>query len=70
MLAHHAVVHKWLNNVGEKSGNIVLPDFGLIAGDFQSHPDLHIPKLPHELILFRVLAQPSIEEGYQEDEVR
>jgi len=56
--------------MGEESGDVILPDFGLVAGDFQSHPDLHITKLPHELVLLRVLTQPSIWEGCQEDEVR
>ena len=70
MSTYRAVVHQRLNNMGEKSGDIILPDLGLVAGDFQSHPDLHIPKLPHELALLRVLTQPSIGEGCQEDEVR
>lgn len=56
--------------MGKESGNVILPDLGLVAGDFQSHSDLHIPKLPHELVLFRVLAQPSVGERYQKVEVR
>lgn len=52
--------------MGEESGDVILPDLGLVAGDFQSHPDLHIAKLPHELVLLRVLTQPSIGEEFQE----
>lgn len=41
----------------------MLPDLRLVAGDFQSHPNLNIPELSHEFVLFRVLTQPSVKES-------
>lgn len=38
----------------------MLSDLGLVSGDFHSHPDLNISKLPHQLVLFRILTQPSM----------
>lgn len=51
MPTYRAVVYQRLNDMREQSGNVVLPDLGFVAGDFQSHPDLYIPELPHELVL-------------------
>jgi len=48
----------------------MLPNFGFVAGDFQPHPDLDIPKLSHELVLLRILAQPSIREGRYEEKTQ
>ena len=49
--------------MGEQSRDIVLPDLRLVARDFQPHPNLDIPKLSHELVLLRILTQPSVKEG-------
>ena len=70
MSTYHALVHQRLNDMREESRDIILPDLRLVAGDFQPHSDLHIPKLPHELVLLRVLTQPSMEEGYRKVGVR
>ena len=63
MSTYRAIIYQRLNDMWEQSRDIVLSDLGLVTGDFQSHPDLHIPKLSHELVLLRILAQPPIHEG-------
>lgn len=62
-LVYRALVHQWLNDVGKQSRDVMLPDLGLVAGDFQSHPNLNIPELSHEFVLLRVLTQPSDKES-------
>lgn len=70
MLTYRAVVYQWLNNVGEKSGDIVLPDLRLVAGNFQPHSDLDISELSHEFVLLRILTQPSVWEDCSKVGVR
>ena len=65
MLTYRAIVYQWLNNMGEQRGDIILPDLRLVAGHFQPHPDLNISKLSHELVLLRILTQPSIQDVFQ-----
>jgi hypothetical protein len=64
-LVYRAVVHQRLNDMGKQRGDIVLPDLGLVARDFQSHPNLDIPKLSHKLVPLRVLTQPSVKGSRQ-----
>ena len=63
MSTYCTIIHQRLNNVGEQSGEVMLPDLGLVAGDLHSHLDLNISELSHELVLLRILTQPSMQKG-------